>query len=370
MREGRDHTLTSGQKMRIIAQMLTQHSLAPQLQLFSTCPQSSAVEPENYLQKVIDTARWSEAAGCQGILVYTDNSLVDAWLVAQTIVSHTTALCPLVAVQPVYMHPYTVAKIISSFGFLYGRRVCLNLVAGGFKNDLLALNDTTPHDQRYARLIEYMTIIRRLLVEQSPVTFEGQFYRVEKLRLTPQLAPELLPGVLLSGSSNSGLAAARAIGATAVRYPEPADKHESEASAKQPSGIRAGIICRKTEAEAWAIARTRFPEDRRGQLTHQLAMKVSDSVWHKQLSELGASASQQDSPYWLVPFQNYKTFCPYMVGSYERVARELARYIALGYRSFITDIPPDEEELRHINRAFAQAMAERQGGSATTPMGD
>jgi alkanesulfonate monooxygenase len=345
--------------------------LATQLELFSTCPQSSTAEPGTYLQKVIETARWSEAAGCRGILVYTDNSLVDPWLVAQTIVTHTSTLCPLVAVQPVYMHPYTVAKIISSFGLLYGRRIYLNLVAGGFKNDLAALNDTTPHDQRYRRLVEYVVIIRRLLAERSPVTFAGQFYRVENLQMTPQLAPELIPGILLSGSSESGLAAADAIGATAVRYPEPVGKLETEAPATRPSGIRAGIICRESEAEAWAVALARFPEDRRGQLTHQLAMKVSDSVWHKQLSELSsASTSQPNSPYWLVPFQNYKTFCPYLVGSYERVARELARYITLGYRSFITDIPPDEEELRHINRAFAQAMAERQGGSANTAMGD
>src|SRR2546426_11956881 len=68
---------------------------------------------------------------------------------------NTPRLCPLVAVQPIYMHPYAVAKLVASFGHLYGRRIYLNMVAGGFKNDLVALNDTTPHDQRYDRLIEY-----------------------------------------------------------------------------------------------------------------------------------------------------------------------------------------------------------------------
>ena len=33
---------------------------------------------------------------------------------------------------------------------------------------------------------------------------------------------------------------------------------------------------------------------------------------------------ERRSPYWLGPFHNYKTFCPYLVGSYERVADELA----------------------------------------------
>ena len=58
------------------------------------------------------------------------------------------------------MHPFTVAKTIASIGCLYGRQMYLNMVAGGFKNDLNALNDTTPHDKRYERLAEYTTIIK------------------------------------------------------------------------------------------------------------------------------------------------------------------------------------------------------------------
>jgi len=106
---------------------------AASLQVFSTCP-SSVTAPDDYVRKIGDVARWSEAAGCSGILVYTDNSLVDPWLVSQVIVQNTHSLCPLVAVQPVYMHPYAVAKMVSTLAFLHGRRVFLNMVAGGFKN--------------------------------------------------------------------------------------------------------------------------------------------------------------------------------------------------------------------------------------------
>jgi alkanesulfonate monooxygenase len=130
---------------------------------------------------VAEVARWSEQCGCKGILVYTDNSLVGAWLVSQIIIQSTEKLCPLVAVQPVYMHPYSVAKMVASFGYLYGRRIYLNMVAGGFKNDLSNFNDTTPHDKRYARLIEYTTIIKE-----------------DKLKMTPPLSPELFPGIFIS----------------------------------------------------------------------------------------------------------------------------------------------------------------------------
>src|SRR5437773_788125 len=231
------------------------------LEVFSTCTQSTDGNPEAYAQRVADVARWSEQAGCKGILVYSDNRLVDAWLASHIIIQNTTRLCPLVAVQPIYMHPYAVA----------------------------------------------------------------------------------------------GLAAAQAIGAVAFKYPK-APEEEVALNEGVGAGVRVGIIAREDGDEAWRVARERFPEDRRGQLTHQLAMKVSDSVWHGQLSDLADATAAGDSPYWLVPFQNYKTMCPYLVGSYERVGDELARYIGVGYRSFILDIPPTEEELHHTNQAFRRAV--------------
>src|SRR5215813_2464409 len=325
------------------------------VEIFATCPQSSQVSKEAYLKNVADVARWSEQYGCKGILVYTDNSLVDAWLVSQLVIQNTTALCPLVAVQPVYMHPYTVAKMATSYGHLYGRRIYLNMVAGGFKNDLTALNDTTPHDKRYDRMIEYVYVIKQLLADKIGVSFEGEFYKVDKLRMTPPLAPELFPGIFVSGSSEAGLAAAKAMGATAVKYPKPPGEYENEPPDENlDSGVRVGIIAREDEDEAWRVARERFPEDRKGELAHQLAMKTSDSVWHKQLSELGATL--ENNPYWLIPFQHYKTFCPYLVGSYSTVAAEVARYIALGFTTFILDIPPDEEELYHTAAVFKKSV--------------
>jgi alkanesulfonate monooxygenase len=324
------------------------------VQIFSTCPQSKDVPRSRYLREVADVARWSEDAGCAGILVYTDNSIADPWLVSQVILQSMQRLAPLVATQPVYMHPYAVAKMVASFGFLYGRRLWLNMVAGGFKNDLAALNDETPHDSRYRRLVEYTSIIKRLLASPDPVSFEGEFYKVRNLRMTPPLDRELAPGILVSGSSPAGLEAAQAIGATAVKYPRPPAAY---AGTPAPEGIgcgvRVGIVARASEAEAWEVAHARFPADRGGQIAHQLAMKTSDSHWHQQLSR----ESMRDGPYWMWPFENYKTFCPYLVGDYGQVAEQLGLYMKAGYRTFILDIPPSREELAHIKTVFEHAGA-------------
>jgi alkanesulfonate monooxygenase len=335
-------------------------TLGSSIRVFATTPPSNGADPDTYLQRVTDIARWSEAVGCEGTLVYTDNGLVDAWLVSQAIIGRTEQLCPLVALQPVYMHPYTAAKMVASLGFMHHRRVWLNIVAGGFRNDLAALGDETPHDERYDRATEYAQVMLRLLAGEV-VTLTGRYYTVKNLRMTPPLAEELRPGVLMSGSSPAGFAAARAIGAVPVKYPEPPGEEEP-ADGDAQFGVRIGVIARETDEEAWSIAHERFPEDRKGQIAHSVAMKVSDSRWHHQLSRRDAGSADRNggeeapNPYWLVPFHNYKTFCPYLVGTHDRIAELVAGYIRLGARTFILDIPPSEEDLRHT-RAVLDAAA-------------
>jgi alkanesulfonate monooxygenase len=327
---------------------------AQEIQVFSTCPQSKDVERGDYLRRVREVARWSDDAGYKGILVYTDNGIVDPWLVSQVILESTEQLCPLVAIQPVYMHPYTVAKMITTYAYLHDRQIYLNMLAGGFKNDLVALGDETPHDERYERTVEYTQIVKGLLEGES-VTVDGRYYDVSNLKLTPPLPPELMPSVLISGSSEAGLAAARAIDATAVKYPKPPGEEEEGEGVN--AGIRVGIIARDDPEEAWRVALERFPEDRKGQVTHALAMKTSDSKWHQQLSELGDQPVGEQNPYWLGPFKNYKTFCPYLVGSYDAVSAEIGRYMGVGFRTFILDIPPSEEELEHTAAVFERALS-------------
>ncbi len=325
------------------------------IDIFTTCPPSNDVGETGYLDEVSTIARWSEEAGCRGILVYSDNRLVDPWIVSHTILQSTSTLIPLVAVQPLYMHPFTVAKLISTFANLLGRSVILNMVAGGFKNDLVSLDDPTPHDERYDRVAEYSQVIQALC-SGGAVNHEGTYYRVRNLKLTPAVPEALLPGFFVSGSSEAGLAAARAIGATAVKYPQPPEKEPGVLDEEVSCGIRVGIIARETEAEAWTVAHERFPADRRGQIAHAMAMQISDSRWHRQLSDLGKRPPSVDNPYWLHPFENYKTFCPYLVGSYDRVAGEVARYVSLGFTTFILDIPPSREELEHTRLAMDRAV--------------
>ena len=85
-------------------------------------------------------------------------------------------------------------------------------------------------------------------------------------------------------------------------------------------------------------------------------MKVSDSEWHKQRSVKAGETGAERCPNWLGPFQNYKTFCPYLVGDYDMVSDLLGRYVDLGHKTFIIDVPHSEEDLQHIDQCFDLAV--------------
>ena len=330
---------------------------SPNIRLFSTCPPSAQYRyGSDYLRKVKEVAEWSDNAGHEGILVYTDNSLVDPWQVSQVILSSTSNLAPLVAVQPVYMHPYTAAKMVTTFSYLFNRRIYLNMVAGGFRNDLMALGDYIEHDDRYDRIVEYVSIMNRLFGEPGALSFTGAYFTVKDLTIKPRIRPELVPEVFVSGTSDAGIAAARKIGATSISYP--GNPSGETISRGVPAGIRIGIIAREESREAWRIAHERYPVDRKGEVAHAIARRVSDSAWYEQLSERGDRQAEPSSPYWLVPFKNYKTFCPYLVGSYEEVRCEVSKYIRQGFQTFILDVPPSREELHHTAVVFDGAQLE------------
>ncbi len=235
---------------------------------------------------------------------------------------------------------------------MYGRRTYLNMVAGGFANAMQALNDTTPPDQRYARLVEYTRIIQELLRNDKPITYDGAFYKVANLRMVPPLPLELLPQVFVSGSSDAGRNAALELGATPVDSSMPSSSRgEQPDRGKRGYGVRLGIITDREEARAWSIAYKRFPEDRKGPLTHQLAANASDARWHQPFPDLADSQGRSDS-YWLAPLHNYQATCPYLVGSYDQIAAELARYLDDGYTTFILDEPANEEEMQQIGFTF------------------
>jgi alkanesulfonate monooxygenase len=290
------------------------------------------------------------------MLTYTDNTSLDPWAVAQVLIDYAEDLVPLVAVNPVYMHPFAVARMISTFGFVHERQVDLNLVTGGFQRHLGQLGCRLTHDERYDRLAEYGAIIGQLLADSRPVTYRGTYFQVKNLVVTPPLPPSLAPRIFVSGSSAACRRLQKEFTANRLCYPREIDEYQQGVSLRG-CGIRLGIIARDTAGQAWQVARRRFPPDPMGEEVHDLAADQVESQWHRTLSRDALRSDDAKGSYWIYPFRSYRTFCPYLVGSYQEVSDLLSRYLLLGVAAIILDDLTEQDDLTHSMIALAHAQA-------------
>jgi alkanesulfonate monooxygenase len=325
--------------------------------IIGTCPAYNTNQTvDEYLQGIKTTMLCAEQNGWSSMLIFSDNSQIDPWIVANTLLSVTNRLTPLVALQPLYMHPFSAAKLIGSLSLLYDRPVNINFVSGGFPRDLVTFCDKHSHDERYERVSEYGAIMKHLLCEKRPLTFHGRYYNVESLQL-PQwllLKAHCIPMLTISGSSAAGLAMARKLGARAIQYLKPHTEYDAVGfSPDLQYGARVGIISRETSEEAWNIARKRYPADPEGAEVREYFQTISDSVWVKELGQVKRTPAGH--PYWLDPYKNGQTSCPFLVGDKNTVAKELAGYMHMGLRTFLVENAADSEDATHITEALRLA---------------
>lgn len=328
--------------------------------IYSTCRSSIGYGQDAHLRKLVETASWADDAGYRGALLYSDNSSIDAWMSAQASIANTSSFVPLVAVQPLDKSPFALARAVSSLAHLYGRPVDINFVSGGFSRDLTVQGDTVTHDERYDRLVEYATIVRGLLSGEL-TTYAGQYYRFRRARLTTAVPAELLPTAYVSGSSPASLQAGEALGLSQLSFPLPPDEFAGVAKNPAGSGISIGIIARDDPAEAWRVAHKRFPADPQGAERMKLLLSAAVSSWQPQLASVPIEDEAEGQVYWLVPFRYHHTFTPYLVGSYDEVARAVTKYLEGGARTFVFDMPQEPDDLFHTRIAVERAVAAMSG---------
>lgn len=324
----------------------------------------TALEPHpddrNTLAVLAEVAQRAEKYGFEGLLSFYNHRNLDPWVVASGLLHSTTALVPLVALQPYALPPFTAAKIVHTLSTLHGRRIDLNLITGAAPQELQQIGDTVVHDDRYDRAIEYATVLRRLLATDEPLTFEGRFYRFSELRTGSALPPELTPRIFVAGASEAGRRCANAVGDVAVTHPEPLEKFATDFLAARADGpevaIRIGLLARPTSDEAWALAHERYAGDRQSRLKMRLR-KSSDSEWSRRMATLAAAGDTYDDVYFTGAYRSDKGSAPIFVGSYDEVAGYLAAYLDLGIRKVLLGSVYDEDEFRHVDAVLSRLRA-------------
>jgi alkanesulfonate monooxygenase len=129
---------------------------------------------------LIDISRAHEAAGFDRVLVGYGAVAPEGWAVASSVLNATERLKVLVAQRPGFIQPVVMARIAATLDQLSGGgRIAVHFITGGDEADQRREGDFVPHDVRYRRTGETMSVMRRLFEETSPFDFEGEFYRYE-----------------------------------------------------------------------------------------------------------------------------------------------------------------------------------------------
>jgi alkanesulfonate monooxygenase len=294
------------------------------------------VEGETYdVCQLNDYLKQNEQYGFCGLLFFQSNSTeFDPWTVAQDMMAKVPSLCPFIAVNPVYMHPYTVAKMVYSLGKLYQRKVYLNFIAGTTRSDMESLKSYKSHEDRYRRLAEYIQIVAELLKAVTPYSFSGEHYSTKNLSLPYLLPKNLLPEFFIAGSSD-GANMTRSL--TGARKLEMA-KAMAESDTENLEAIHFGVFSCATTREAEQKLSQTFDTDTSDSTELlELSMSNTDAVWKQQLTQ-----GVDDHIFRLQPFKNFQTDCPYLVGSHEDVAQYITKYIDAGARTFIVETAQED----------------------------
>ena len=319
---------------------------------------------QTYTNSLASLAQESDRLGFTGMLFFVGNDTpVDPWLAAAQVGAATRQLSPFIALNPVYMHPFSAARAIATLASFCQRRIFINLIAGTSVAAHEALGETGyDHDRRYARLKEYALCVHGLLTSRRPFSFNGQFYQLTNLQLPLTLPDALRPGFYISGHSVAAQDIADALAGERVGMISPQLENPSGRG-----GVYLGMVTHADSVQAWRAAQRLFPEDLPGQQVVDFSMQFTDAEWKKQLYQQAQDAASAGNGYWIAPFKNHRADCPFVVQSHQDMARMVARLIQQGTTSFIIDLPEDISQLADIRRVYSLAAASLNASQAFRP---
>lgn len=344
------------------------------MEILTVCPHHTDVYGQRadpaapYASLLAAHCAMSERLGASAMLVFDFWQSLDPWVTAQLILSATTALEPVVAVNPALMHPAVAARLVASLSHVYGRRVNLNVVAGAKQSDLDALGVAAgPDEDKYARTADFISALSAVLAARP---YEGPYYRLDAPSLEPPADPARAPRILAPGSRAPGVARILPLLDRAMVMAKPrtalAEERERLVTAGLAQGMAmiVGIVARPTAGQAWEAAREHYAGSRRDQLAARVFNKRITSSQHRANLEAAAGAELYDECLWYGA-DRIGMDCPKLVGSYGEVAQALAAYEDLGVRTLILDLPFAVAEYEHVGLVLeAAARADRPGVTA------
>jgi alkanesulfonate monooxygenase len=321
---------------------------------------------------LVAISRAHDDGGFDRVLVGYGAVAPEGWAVAASVLDCTRHLKVMVAHRPGFVQPVLLARMAATLDHLTGGgRIAIHFITGGDEADQRREGDFVPHDLRYRRTGEVMSIVRRIWSEDSPFDYEGEFFKYEgAFSSVKPVVPGGIP-LYFAGASPPAIAVGAAQADVYAFWGEPraavAARMETieEAAAKVGRTLRYSLSLRPiiadTEQEAWEKAewiaaetadRIALAKERMAghQTTYQglggaknATFSVdrdtggTTSVGRKRLIEMSADRDVYDERLWMkvANLTGAAGNSTALVGTPEQVAEAMLRYYDLGITTLL-----------------------------------
>ncbi|MFC4453206.1 LLM class flavin-dependent oxidoreductase [Deinococcus sonorensis] len=306
----------------------------------------------SYLSGVAQAA---DTLGFDGVLLPTGGVNEDTLVLASALSSITRQLRFLVALRPGLISPIQAARQTSSLDRISNGRINLNIVTGSGQRDFEGL--ALDHKDRYALTNEWLTAFRQAFSGEE-VNLDGQHLQVVSGKSLVPSVQRPYPPIYFGGSSPEALDVAGEHVDVYLTWGErPAQVAEKLGEVRAAAarrgrkvrfGLRAHIIVRETEEEAWADAE-RLLEGVSPEAIEaaQKAFAASDSVGQRRMAALHGGSRDSlriGRNLWAGVGLLRGGAGTAFVGNPENVAAALREYQALGVDTFVLSGYPHLEE--------------------------
>ncbi len=347
------------------------------------------------LEYLTEVAQTAEQAGFEFVLIPTGGPCLDAWVVGSAVMSRTQTLRPLVAVRPGLTAPVLSARMGAALDQLSGGRAMINVVTGSSVQDLEELGDPLAHshDERYERADEYLDVMKRAWANgekpqasefaetagadgqgtssAAPEPFRGKHYTFERASGSPRTVQNPHPPFYLGCSSEGAKRVAIRHADTFLMWGEPhawieeqiaeietlrrAYEQETGEPRELRYGLRAQVLVRDTEEEAWAAAREIIskvsPEAIERAEREFAATDATNQRRQNKLRELSKAEQFVVGPnLWTGLSVVRSGGAILIVGTADQVSQRLIEYAELGVSTFILSGYPHREEAEIFGR--------------------
>src|ERR1700728_970380 len=198
------------------------------------------------------------------------------WAVASSVLSSTKKLKVLVAHRPGFVHAVVLARMAATLDHLTGGgRIAIHFITGGDEADQRREGDFVPHDARYRRTGEVMSIARRLWSEDKPFDFEGEFFRYEDaFSSVKPVTPGGIP-LYFAGASPPAIAVGAAHADVYAFWGEPREAVAARMAAIGQAATEVGRTLRYSISLRPIIADT---EDEAWEKAERIAAKTAERI--------------------------------------------------------------------------------------------